>query len=161
MTHDFRADPIDLRIFRALIEDPRASAVSLAQRTGLSRNTIQARLGRMDDNDALESFERCVDPATIGFPLRAFLFATVTQRKLSAIATDLAAIPQVVEVHGLSGAVDLLIQVVAEDADDLYRVAGQILAIPGVERTNTTLVMHQLVTYRIGPVLEHALHQER
>lgn len=115
----------------------------------------------MEENDVLESFERCIDPATIGFPLRAFLFATVTQRELAAIASDLAAIPQVLEVHGLSGTVDLLIHVVAEDADDLYRIAGQILAIPGVERTNTTLVMRELVTYRIAPVLERALHHER
>lgn len=32
----------------------------------------------------------------------------------------------VLEVHGLSGVADLVIHVAARDADDLYRVAGQI-----------------------------------
>ncbi|MFG2586136.1 Lrp/AsnC ligand binding domain-containing protein [Streptomyces malaysiensis] len=40
-----------------------------------------------------------------------------------------------VEVFGLSGETDLLVRVVAADAEDLYRVAGQILAIPGIDRT--------------------------
>jgi DNA-binding Lrp family transcriptional regulator len=56
-------------------------------------------------------------------------------------------------VHGLSGPTDLLVHVVATDADELYRIAGQILAIPGVERTNTALVMRELVHYRITPLL--------
>lgn len=46
---------------------------------------------------------------------------------------------------GFSGGADLLIQVVARDADDLYRIAGQVLSIRGVRRTNTSLVMRELV----------------
>lgn len=153
MARAFRADPIDTRIFRALIAEPRASAMALAQRTGLSRNTIQARLSRLDDRDGLDSFERCIDPATLGYPLRAFLFANVTQRKLAAIAADLDAIPEVLEVLGLSGVTDLLIQVAAQDADDLYRIAGQVLEIDGIDRTTTALVMRGLIDYRITPLL--------
>lgn len=153
MARTFRADSVDKRIFRALVAEPRASAVSLADRTGLSRNTIQARLSRIDDHHALDSFERRIDPATLGFPLRAFLLANVTQRKLASIAADLEAIPEVLEVQGVSGAVDLLIQAVARDADDLYRIAGQILKINGIDRTTTALVMRTLVDYRVAPLL--------
>jgi DNA-binding Lrp family transcriptional regulator len=153
MARTFRADSVDKRIFRALVAEPRASAVSLADRTGLSRNTIQARLSRIDDHHALDSFERRIDPATLGFPLRAFLLANVTQRKLASIAADLEAIPEVLEVQGVSGAVDLLIQAVARDADDLYRIAGQILEVNGIDRTTTALVMRTLVDYRVAPLL--------
>jgi hypothetical protein len=48
---------------------------------------------------------------------------------------------------------DLLVQVVARDADDLYRVAGALLAIDGVERTSTSLVMRRLVEHRVDPLL--------
>ena len=57
------------------------------------------------------------------------------------------------EVHGLTGAADLLIHVVARNADDLYRVTGRILNIKGVKRTTTALVMRELVDYRIEPLL--------
>ncbi len=58
-----------------------------------------------------------------------------------------------VEVHGLSGATDLLVHVVARDADDLYRIAGRILDIDGVEQTTTSLVMRKLVDYRVTQLL--------
>jgi hypothetical protein len=45
-------------------------------------------------------------------------------------------------------------RVVAPDADDLYRIAGVILATPGVERTDTALVMRRLVIYRLQPLLQ-------
>ena len=47
----------------------------------------------------------------------------------------------------------VLKEFVATDADDLYRIAGQILAIEGVERTNTALVMRELVDYRLTPLI--------
>lgn len=56
-------------------------------------------------------------------------------------------------MHGLSGVTDLLVHIVARDTDDLYRVAGRILDIDGVEKTTTSLVMRSLVDYRVGPLL--------
>jgi hypothetical protein len=51
------------------------------------------------------------------------------------------------------GAADLLVRVASRDADDLYRVAGQVLATNGVERTETALVMREMVSYRVAPLL--------
>ena len=162
-------DEIDARLLKALGEDPRATAVALAERLGLSRNTVQARLGRLEQRGVLRSFERRIDPARLGYPLRAFVNAQVDQRRLAEIgaalaeiADALATIPEVTEVCGLTGASDLMVQVVAVDADDLYRIAGHILASPGVERTNISLVMRELVPYRLTPLLDrvHSAHPE-
>jgi DNA-binding Lrp family transcriptional regulator len=149
-----RLDGTDARLLLALTRQPRATAIALAQQLGLSRNTIQSRLARLEREDGLlHSFERRVSPKTLGFPLTAFVTAQVTQRELGAVAAALAAIPEVLHVQGISGQADLLIQVAAADADDLYRIAGQVLAIPGIERTSTALVMRELVGYRITPLL--------
>ena len=85
----------------------------------------------------------------------------VTQRRLDEFAAALASIPEVVQVDGISGQTDLLVHVAAADADDLYRIAGQVLEIPGVERTNTALVMRELVSYRITPLLRRRAHRPR
>lgn len=148
-----RIDAIDARLLRALAEQPRATVVGLAERLGLSRNTVQARLGRLERHGALDSFERRINPAALGYPLTAFVTIRVTQRRLNDVGAALADIPEVLQVQGVAGQTDLLVQVVAADADDLYRIAGQILAIPWVERTDTALVMRELVTYRIDPLL--------
>jgi DNA-binding Lrp family transcriptional regulator len=144
-------DPTDARLLLALNEVPRATTVALAEQAGLSRNTVQARLARLDDR--LHLHERRVTPKMLGYPLTAYVTTQVQQRLLDEVAAALAGIAEVIQVQGISGQTDLLVQVVAADADDLYRIAGQILAIDGVERTNTALVMRELVDYRLTPLI--------
>lgn len=146
-------DTIDSRILRALAEDPRATVVALAEATGLARNTVHARLAKFESEGVLQTFERRIDPAAIGYPMSAYIQVAVTQRMLAPIAEALAAIPEVVEVNGISGAWDLLVHIVARDADDLYRIAGRILDVDGVEKTTTGLVMRRLVEFRVLPLL--------
>ncbi|MEU6083318.1 Lrp/AsnC family transcriptional regulator [Streptomyces sp. NPDC047108] len=149
-------DAVDARLLLALAEEPRAPVLALAQRLGLSRNTVQARLAKLDRRGALRSFERRIDPAALGYPLSAVITTRVTQNRLEEVAEVLGRIPEVVEVEGLSGEADLLVRVVAEDADDLYRIAGRVLASPGVERTSTALIMSKLVDYRLSPLLQRS-----
>lgn len=148
-----RIDPTDARLLLALAAQPRATTVALAEASELSRNTVQVRLAALDRNGSVQSFERRIDPAALGYPLSAFVTTRVAQRRLDEVARALAAIPEVLQVHGLSGDTDLLVHVAATDAEDLYRVAGRILDIPGVERTSTALVMRQLVPFRLAPLL--------
>ena len=42
---------------------------------------------------------------------------------------------------------------VAQDTDDLYRIAGVILASPGIQRTEVSLSMREMVPYRTAPIL--------
>ncbi|MFD4254063.1 Lrp/AsnC family transcriptional regulator [Amycolatopsis thermoflava] len=155
MPQDGFIDAVDARILLELAEHPRATTLAIADRAGISRNTAQTRIARLEAG-SLDSFERRISPAALGYPLTAFITAQVTQRLLDEVAAALAGVPEVLEVQGISGPVDLMVHVVARDADDLYRIAGLILAIPGVERTNTALVMRQLVDYRIKPLLHQA-----
>jgi DNA-binding Lrp family transcriptional regulator len=147
-------DATDARLLLALAADPRATVISLAESVGVSRNTVQARLARFDTSHVLGPIDPRIDPAALGYSLTAFIDILVTQRLLGPVATALAGIPEVIEVIGLSGETDLLVRVVARDADDLYRVAGQILSTEGVERTETSLAMRRLVDYRVTPLLE-------
>jgi DNA-binding Lrp family transcriptional regulator len=149
-------DSTDARLLLALAESPRATVLALAERVGLSRNTVQARLAGLEARGVLTSFERRIDPAALGYPLTAFVTVQVTQRMLAEVAAALREVPEVLEVLGLSGPADLLVRVAARDADDLYRIAGQLLATDGVERTTTSLVMRTLVEHRVTPLLERA-----
>ena len=160
MPNERRIDATDARLLLALAEQPRATTLALAEQLGISRNTVQTRLVRLEQRGLLDSYERRVAPKTLGYPLTAYVTTQVTQRRLDAVAAALAEVPEVVQVQGISGANDLLVHVVATDADDLYRIAGQILAIPGVERTNTALVMRELVDYRITPLLRQLAEEK-
>ncbi|MBC7590426.1 MAG: Lrp/AsnC family transcriptional regulator [Salinibacterium sp.] len=147
-------DATDARILLALKGDARLSGVELAQRLDLSRNTVQARLARLESSGMLAPIDRRVQHRSLGYPLTAFVTASANQHKLAGVEEALAAIAEVVEVHGVAGGDDILIRIVARDTDDLYRIAGAILAVPGVERTRVSLSMREMVAYRTAPLLE-------
>lgn len=150
-------DRTDARLLLALGQEPRATVLALAESLHLSRNTVQARLARLEREGSLLPFERRIDPAAIGYPVAALITVKVRQQLLAEVSGALAEIPEVIEVFGLSGPADLLVRVVAPDADDLYRIAGQILTTPGIERTDTALIMRRLVEHRIEPLLQRLL----
>lgn len=146
-------DAVDIDLLRALAADPRASYVALAERLGLSRNTVHARMTQLEAAGAFLSLDRRIDTRGLGYPLTAFITVVVRQRELARIAADIAEIPEVVQAHGLSGHSDLMAVVVCRDTDDLFRIDAQLLAIEGVVRTETALSMGELIPYRLQPLL--------
>ncbi|MFJ5694247.1 Lrp/AsnC family transcriptional regulator [Arthrobacter sp. NPDC093125] len=147
-------DGTDTRLLSALAQDPRQTVVALAQKLGLSRNTVQARMAQLEKKHAFLSFERRINPVSLGYPLMAFISVHVQQQKLGSLAEDLASVPEILEGYGLTGSADLLLRVVALDAEDLFRINGKILACDGVERTDTALAMGELIPFRIRPLLD-------
>ncbi|MFQ4148518.1 Lrp/AsnC family transcriptional regulator [Arthrobacter sp. LAPM80] len=150
-------DGTDARILLALVKDPRQTVVAMAAHLGLSRNTVQARMAALEKNHAFLPFDHRISPAPLGYPLTAFISVHVQQQKLPQLGAALAGIPEVLEAHGLSGRADLLVRVVSTGAEDLFRVNGKILACDGVERTETSLAMNELVPFRMSPLLERQL----
>jgi DNA-binding Lrp family transcriptional regulator len=153
-------DATDARLLLALAEDPRASVMALSQRLGLARNTVQARLTRLEASGALAPMDRRVRPEALGYRLGAYVSVQVAQRGLGEVSDALAQIPEVLEVTGLSGAADLLVQVAVVDADDLWRISEQVLAIPGVQRIDTALALRRFVDHRVSLLLERAAGEQ-
>ena len=149
-------DATDARLLLALAGDPRASVMALSQRLGLARNTVQARLSRLEGAGVLAPFDRRIRPEALGYPLGAYVTVQVVQRSLTDVSDALARIPEVLEVTGLSGVADLLVEVAAADADDLWRITEQVLAIPGVQRTDTALALRRFVEHRTAPLVQRA-----
>lgn len=146
-------DRTDLDLLAALSEEPRATVVALAEKLGLSRNTIQARMARLDKAGVFLSYERAISPSALGFPLEAVVSVGVRQSDLPRIISEIARIPEVVQGHGLSGQIDLLVRVACRDARHLFDTDARILAIEGVERTETSLVMGEVIPFRVGGLM--------
>lgn len=147
-------DRTDLDVLLALAEDPRGSYVALADQLGLSRNTVQARVARLEEDGGLLGFDRRIDPERLGHPLTAFITLTVRQKELGGVIDELRKIPEVLQAHGLSGAADLLCIVACRDAHHLFAIDAAMLAVEGVERTETSLSMGELIPFRLRPLIE-------
>jgi DNA-binding Lrp family transcriptional regulator len=143
-------DPTDARILLALDDDPQATVVALAERLGLARNTVHARLRRMD---SLGPHSRRVVPEALGYPLMALMTLSISQRDRSQAGALLGEIAEVIELLATTGDGDLLARVVARDTDDLHRVTEAILAVPGVVRTSTAIVLRRVEPLRLSPLL--------
>lgn len=149
-------DHIDLELLAALAGDPRATVVALAEKLGLSRNTVQARMSRLERADVFLSYERALSSSALGFPIEAFINVMVRQADLPRITAELRKVPEIVQAHGLSGQVDLLVRVACRDTQHLFDTDARILAIEGVERTETSLAMGEVIGYRVAPLMELA-----
>lgn len=147
-------DATDLRLLAALSDEPRSTVVALAERLGLSRNTVQARMAALEAAGVFLPFDRRINTVALGYPLAAFITVHVQQQKLASIVAAFESIPEIVQAHGLSGRSDLMARVVCVDTDDLFRIHGAILACDGVERAETSLDMGELIPLRVRPLLE-------
>lgn len=146
-------DRMDLELLAALADDPRATIVALAEALGVSRNTIQARMNRLEQTGVFLSYERSFSPEVIGFPLQAFVSIGVTQSELPRIIAELARVPEVLHAHGLSGPIDLLARVACRDARHLFDTDARILSIDGVVRTETSLAMGEVIPFRVAGLI--------
>ncbi|MFD5225383.1 Lrp/AsnC family transcriptional regulator [Microbacterium sp. NPDC058342] len=146
-------DRVDLELLTALSEDPRMTVVALAERLRLSRNTIQARMARLEQTGVFESYERSFSTEVLGFPLQAFVNIGVRQTELPRIIAELARVPEVVQAHGLSGSIDILARVACRDARHLFDTDARILSIDGVERTETSLAMGEVIPFRVAGLI--------
>lgn len=146
-------DGLDAEILLALIDQPTATTVALAQRLSVSRNTVQARLQKLNDN-VLDSFQRRLSPRALGYEVSAFMNASIRQGYDNETMAALSEIPEVLEIYATTGDADLRLTVVAESPEDLYRVNRLILEIPGIVRTSTAVVLKEFLSYRVKPLLQ-------
>ncbi|MFF2843616.1 Lrp/AsnC family transcriptional regulator [Paenarthrobacter sp. NPDC057981] len=158
-------DPLDARIILALDKDPEASALALSRTLGVARNTVHARLARLQNSGALRSFSRRLDPSALGYSLMAFLSLSISQTRADSVEGGLRAIPEVIEVHATTGDADLMAKVVARGTADLYRITNQILEIDGIQRTSTAISVLEVLPPRydglLRAVLQNSQHVEK
>lgn len=152
-------DTTDLRILAELSRTPDATTVALAQALSVSRNTVQARLARLTEEEVFLPFERRISLDALGHPLTAFVQIHVHQQQLTQITEALKGIPEVVQAHGLTGSADVLARVAARHAEDLFRIHSRILRIEGVDRADTSLAMTELVPWRAVPLVNSLLER--
>jgi len=141
------------RILAALDRDPRATVGWLAETLGLARGTVQNRIGQLFDGRTLRPHSITAHPESLGYAVRAMVTAEVDQHCFDDAMVALREIPEIIECVAMSGVNDLLIQVVARDADHLYEVGQQILRCPGIRRTATSLVLKELIEHRMAQLL--------
>lgn len=155
----YQLDETDRRLLLELDRDPRMTVLALAQRTGLARGTVQARLERYRTEGLLRLASTMVPPAALGRGLAGSVSAELDQHRIDEAVAALSRIPEVLECHAPAGETDLVIRVVARDPDDLYRVAEDIRLCPGILRTSTSVYLREVIGYRTRRLLAEGVRR--
>ena len=150
-------DALDAALIGLLAAEPRIGVLEASRRLGVARGTVQARLERMQQRGVITGYGPEVDPAALGYEVTAFITLEIRQAGgHDPVAERLAAIPEVLEVHTITGAGDLLCRVVARSNTDLQRVLDAIVSAEGVVRSATLISLATQVRYRVFPLVRAA-----
>jgi Lrp/AsnC family transcriptional regulator, leucine-responsive regulatory protein len=132
-------DDLDLAILERLAHNARASQRALSKELGVSTPTIGERMARLERSGVVRGYSITVDWAALGLAETVFLSITAsTDYDVAEIMTRLWQIPEVEEVHLVTGELDLLTRVRVRDSNHLRTLLmTTIWQIPGIQRTVT------------------------
>lgn len=78
---------------------------------------------------------------TAGFPVRAFTNLTIAQGRHDQVVASLEAIPNILEVHTITGPGDILVKIGARSNDHLHELLQEIAGIEEVAQVTTQLAL--------------------
>ncbi|GAA2063504.1 Lrp/AsnC family transcriptional regulator [Streptomyces cheonanensis] len=151
-------DELDGRLLELLARRPRIGVLEASRRLGVARGTAQARLDKLRRTGVIRGFGPEVDPAAIGYPVTAFATLEIKQGRGAEVRAHLASVPEVLELHTITGQGDMLCRLVARSNADLQRVIDRVVGFDGIVRSATAIVMENPVPYRTTALVRHAAH---
>jgi Lrp/AsnC family leucine-responsive transcriptional regulator len=139
-------DEVDLQIIRMLQENARVSNTEIARQVGMVPSGVLDRIRRLEERGLIEGYRAKVDPKQVGLGLLAFIFV-VTDEPIgqASSADELAAIPEVLEVHHIAGEDCYVAKIRVADTDALSKlIKEQLGAISSIKSTRTTIALETI-----------------
>ncbi|MHA1124546.1 MAG: Lrp/AsnC family transcriptional regulator [Candidatus Heimdallarchaeota archaeon] len=133
-------DEKDRLILQQLRNDARMPTKRIAANLDIPRVTVHTRIEKMKDEGVILGFTVRTDYKKTGLPVTAFVFANFGEANLTQqeLANQIAKLPNVYEVHLISGEWDILIKLRGESLEQIGRIVlDQIRPIKGVAKTIT------------------------
>lgn len=150
-------DSLDSDIVTLFSQDPRMSVLEASRVLKVARATVQARLDKMQRAGVIAGWGPRLEPAELGYVVKAYCSLVIRQEiGHDAVAAALARIPEVLELHTVSGESDLLACVVARSNADLQRVLDEITGTNTVLRSSSVIVLNSHFDSRTLPLVQAA-----
>jgi DNA-binding Lrp family transcriptional regulator len=150
-------DELDVRLILTLRAHPRVGLLEVSRRLGVARGTVQARLEKLSARGVITGFGPELDPARMGYPVSSFVALEIVQGRLDEAVEALRGVPEVLEVHGVTGDRDLMCRVVARDNGHLQDVINRMVREGAVRRSTSAIAMSRQIPYRVEPLLRAAV----
>ncbi len=135
-------DTINMDILKILQEKARIPNIEVSRQVGLAPSAVLERIRKMEKQGIIDGYEVRLNPERFRRAQLAFVHVQTTTAASSEVGRQLAAIPEVQEVHFVAGNDCYLVKVRTTDTPSLSQLLqDRIAAIQGVISTKTETVL--------------------
>jgi Lrp/AsnC family leucine-responsive transcriptional regulator len=156
-------DETDRRIMALLQDNARMAQTDIAKAVGLAPSAVMERVRKLEARGIIAGYVALVDPHAVDQRMLAFVAVrtNVVGEEEREVASRLAAIPEVLEVHYVAGDDCLLLKMRARDAEHVGQLLqNQVSAVPGVRSTRTTIVLGSVKESPRLPIVVSEEHED-
>ncbi len=148
-------DSVDKQIIEHLQDDARQTASELAEKVGMSVPAVAERIRKLTDHGVISGFTAIVDPKKVGMDVGAFItLISESSEHYDEVIAAARAHPAVIRMMSITGEGSHYLEVRTENTSTLEKLLGEIQAWPGVNRTETHLIMSQYKKHGRIPVAD-------
>ena len=139
-------DDLDRRLLSLLRANGRESVVSLARRLGVTRATVDNRLGRLIDNGVIVGFSVRVRDPSAASVVRAIMLIAVEGRNTAEVIRSLRGVPQIATLHTTNGRWDLVADISCDSLASFDQTLSTIRGIDGIRDSETSILLSSATT---------------
>lgn len=143
-----KLDAIDCKILEVLQRDGRISNVDLAGEVHLSAPQCFRRVRALEERGVVRGYRAQLNAAALGLGVTAFVSISVANSaagRVRDIERLLRDMPEVLEMHMMSGDADYLLKVVARDLKSLGQLlTDRLMQIDGVANVRSMVCLEEL-----------------
>lgn len=133
-------DELDQRLLAALSANSSTSVSQLARRFRVARSTVQARIERLERTGIIAGYTIRMGQAVTLRRIRATVLMQIEPRAAPQVLQRLKSIPEIEQASTTTGRIDLILQVAADNTEDLDATLDRLGEIAGV--TDTESLIH-------------------
>lgn len=136
--HTSELDRLDIAILEALQENARMPLSEVGRRVGLSQPAVSERVKRLEETGVITGYRLQLDPAALGLAMMAIIRLKTTHQHIQPALRAFAQMPQVIEVHRMTGEDCFLLKVLVPTPGELETIVDDIARFGAV---TTSLVL--------------------
>jgi Lrp/AsnC family transcriptional regulator for asnA, asnC and gidA len=138
-----KLDEIDIKIVRFLLQDSMTPVSTIAGYLDLHPSTISYRIRKLKESGVIKKFTVSVDWRKLGKEVEAALLINCSPKHFTVVASTLADMDEVIELHTLTGFSDILAMVTLTDMTEYKNFIEKRLG-----------AISEIDSFRVGIVLE-------
>jgi Lrp/AsnC family transcriptional regulator, leucine-responsive regulatory protein len=139
-------DAIDLALIELLQKDARTPQAQLAATVGLAASSVNERIRKLGERGLIAGYHAQIAPEVMGYDLLAFIYVAWSKPETErAFLKKIINQATIMEVHHVTGIWNYMLKVRVKNTRMLEGLLAKVIkAVPGVERTETIIVLSSL-----------------